>query len=83
MNSEALIPGMKFVLEKDLTPKEIEVLLFFLERPHTNNELVEKMNVPKTTIFHKLRSLRLKKILILKNRDDKGNNLYEFNKDIL
>ena len=78
MNSEVLIPGLRFARKHSLTPKEVEVLILFLERPLTIVELSKILEANKTTLHHVIQRLKLKKLLILKNRDSKGVNLYEF-----
>jgi len=79
MNSEVLIPGLKFAKKHNLTQKEIEVLVPFLEKPYTTLELSEVLGAHKTTLHHVIQRLKLKSLLVLKNRDEKGTNLYEFN----
>ena len=78
MNSEVLIPGMKFANKHNLTQKEIEVLVPFLEKPYTTLELSKVLGAHKTTLHHVIQRLKLKHLLVLKNRDEKGTNLYEF-----
>ena len=79
MNPEVLIPGLVFAETHDLTHKEIEVVIPFLEKPYTTLELSEVLKVHKTTLHHIIQRLKLKGLLILKNRDEKGTNLYEIN----
>ncbi len=83
MNSEVLIPGMNFAKKHNLTQKEIEVLVPFLERSYTTSELAEMLGVNKTTLHGIIQRLKLKNLLVLKNRDAKGTNLYDFNKSQL
>ena len=78
MNPEVLIPGMKFATKHNLTQKEIEVLVPFFEKPYTTLELSEVLGVHKTTLHHVIQRLKLKNLLVLKDRDEKGTNLYEF-----
>ena len=78
MNSEVLIPVMKFANMHNLTQKEIEVLVPFLEKPYTTLELAKVLGAHKTTLHHVIQRLKLKHLLVLKNRDEKGTNLYEF-----
>ena len=79
MSSEVLVPGLKFANQHNLTQKEIEVLVPFLEKPYTTLELSEVLGAHKTTLHHVIQRLKLKNLLVLKNRDAKGTNLYEFN----
>ena len=79
MNPKVLIPGLKFANKHDLTQKEIEVLTPFLEKPYTTFELAKVLGVNKTTLHQLIQRLKLKQLLVLKNRDAKGTNLYEFN----
>ncbi|KKL97099.1 hypothetical protein LCGC14_1837840 [marine sediment metagenome] len=79
MNAETLIDGMKFAKKHNLTQKEIEVLVPFLETFHTTAEVAELLKMHKTSLHHIIQRLKLKCLLILKDRDSKGTNLYEFN----
>ena len=79
MSSEVLITGLKFANKHNLTQKEIAVLVPFLEKPYTTLELSEVLGAHKTTLHHVIQRLKLKSLLVLKNRDNKGTNLYEFN----
>lgn len=83
MNLDVLIAGMKFAKEYELTQKEIAVLIPFFEKEYNNLELAGLLNCRKTTLHHTLQRLKLKKLIVLKNRDEKGTNFYEFNKSIL
>ena len=83
MSSEVLIPGIKFANKHRLTPKEIEVLVSFLEKPYTVVELSEILNVHKATLHNTIQRLKLKNLLILKSRDARGTNRYQFNLDQL
>ena len=79
MNSEVLIPGMKFAQEHNLTHRELEVLCPFLEKPYTTLELSKALDVHKTTLHNLIQRLKLKNLLVLKDRSATGSNLYEFN----
>ena len=79
MSSKVLVPGLEFANKHNLTQKEIEVLVPFLEKPYTTLELSELLEAHKTTLHHVIQRLKLKNLLVLKNRDAKGTNLYEFN----
>ncbi len=79
MSSEVLIPGMKFANKHNLTQREIEVLVPFLEKPYTTLELSKELGTTKATLHGLIQRLKLKNLLVLKDRDEKGNNLYEFN----
>ena len=83
MNSEVLIPGMSFAKEYNLSQKDIEVLALILGSPHTVPELAAELKANPKTIHHTIQRLKLKNLLVLKNRDAKGTNLYEFNKSQL
>ena len=79
MKPEVLILGMKFAEKHNLTQKEIQMLIPFLEKPYTTLELSELLGAHKTTLHHIIQRLKLKNLLVLKNRDAKGTYLYEFN----
>ena len=80
MNPEELAAGLRFAKKFDLTPKETEVLIPFLEKPYTTQQLSEILKAHKTSLHHIIARLKLKSLLVLKDRDEKGTNLYEFNK---
>ena len=82
MNPEVLIPGMKFVKEYNLTQKEIEVLIPFMEKPYTTSELAGVMEVHKTTLHHLIQRLKLKNLLVLQDKDSNGNFLYGINPEV-
>jgi len=79
MNPEVLIPGMNFAKKYNLTKKEIEVLVPFLERPYTTFELAGLLKFHQVTLYGIIQRLKLKNLLVLKDRDSKGTYLYEFN----
>lgn len=79
MNQEALIEGLNFAHKHNLTQKEIEALIPFLEKPMTTAQLAEKLGANKTTMHHTISRLKLKNLLILQERDGNGTNLYQFN----
>jgi len=79
MSQEALIEGLKFARKHNLTGREIEVLIPFLEKPLTTAQVAEKLGSNKTTMHHIIQRLKLKNLLVLLERDDKGTNLYQFN----
>ncbi|KKK72078.1 hypothetical protein LCGC14_2907470 [marine sediment metagenome] len=78
MNSEVLIPGMKFAKRYNLTHKEIEVLIPFLKKPYTTFDLSIFLGIHKTTLHQLIQRLKLKNLLVLREKDATGNNLYEF-----
>lgn len=79
MIPEALISGMDFVMKHKLTLKEVEVLIPFLEKSYTISELSDILEMHKTTLHAHILKLRLKNLLILKEKDSKGIHFYEFN----
>jgi len=80
---KSLIPGLEFAKKHSLTPKEIIVLIPFLNGPHTTADIADKFGVPKNPLHHDVMRLKLKHLLILKDKDKTGNNIYEFNKEQL
>lgn len=79
MNPKDLIVGLEFSRKHDLTPRETEVLIPFLEKPYTTQALAKELQANKTSLHHIISRLKLKDLVILKDRDEKGTNLYEFN----
>jgi len=83
MLQETLIPGLEFANRFELTNKEMNTLVPFLSRPYTATDLAEKLNMSKVTLYGLIQRLKLKQLLKLKDRDSTGNNLYQFNIEIL
>ena len=79
MSQESLVDGLEFARKHNLTQKEIEILIPFLEKPLTAAQLAEKLGANKTTMHHIIQRLKLKNLLTLLERDNKGTNLYQFN----
>jgi len=78
-SQQLLVPGLKFANKHQLTQREMEVLIPFFEKPYTTIELSKVLGAHKVTLHSVIQRLKLKRLLILKNRDNKGTNLYEFN----
>ena len=83
MDSKVLINGLKFAIEYELTTKEMKVLILFLEKPLTNSEVAKILEANPTTLPKTIQRLKLKRLLVLKDRDSQGNNLLEFNPKLL
>lgn len=83
MNPDALIPGIVFATKYELTKRECNVLIHFLENPCTTAEVLEKSGIEKKTLYSIIQRLKLKKILVLKDKDKDRFNLYEMNPEVL
>jgi predicted transcriptional regulator len=83
MNQEALVPGLKFVRRHAITAKENEVLIKILEKPCSADQLATEMGKHITTIYHLVHLLKLKQLVSIKNQDEKGSNVFQFNEIIL
>jgi len=83
MLPSTLIHGLKFAARHDLTNKEMLVISEFIIKPYTNADLAELLGINKKTLYGFMQSLKLKNLLSLKDRDSDGNNLYQFNEEIL
>ena len=83
MRFEFLIPGMKFASKHKLSQREIKIIALFLQKPYTTLALAKELGTNIKTVHNQLNNLRLKNLLVLKNRDSTGTNLYEFNMSIL
>lgn len=79
MKPEALIPGLKFSIKHNLTQRETEILLPFMEKDYTAQGLSDLLGSSTTTIHHLIQRLKLKKLLVLKDKDERGTYLYKFN----
>ena len=83
MESKVLIDGLQFAVEHQLTPKEMQVLVLFLAKPLTTSEAAKVLGDKPKTLHRIIQMLKLKRMIVLKDRDSIGNNLYEFNEAIL
>jgi DNA-binding MarR family transcriptional regulator len=83
MNLKILIDGLNFAKKYELTPKEIEVLIYFLEQPYSNEGLAVVLKSPKPTLHHIIQKLKLKNLLVIKNKDKNRTIFYEFNSSLL
>lgn len=83
MESKVLINGLQFAVKNELTPKEMQVLLLFLDKPLTTSEAAKVLGDKAKTLHRIIQMLKLKRMIVLKDRDSLGNNLYEFNKSSL
>lgn len=79
MSQEALIAGLKFAERYDLTHKEVEILVKILEKPYTADALAAELSKNVTTVYHLIQRLKLKNLVVLKDKDNKGTNIYQFN----
>lgn len=79
MNKEILIKGLLFVKAYKLTQKENEAFIMLLDKSYSVPELALKLNVNKITLHGIIQRLRLKGLIVLKYRDEKGTNIYEIN----
>lgn len=79
MSQEALIPGMEFAYKHDLTRKEIEILLPFMTKNWFTQDLAVELKVSSNMLHHYIQRLKLKNMLILRDKDENGRYLYEFN----
>jgi len=83
MDYKDLIVGLNFAVKYELTKREMELLVLFLVKPLTTAEASKILEANPTTLHHIIQRLKLKRMLISKNRDSAGNNLYKFNDELL
>ena len=81
--SKDLICGFEFAIKHNLTQREMEILVLFLEKPLTTLESASILKANPKTLYNQIQRLKFKDLLILKSKDSKGNNLYMFNESIL
>jgi len=79
MSIENLILGIGFAVEHELTLREMQVLLPFLSKPYTTQGLADEIGANKISLHHIIQRLKLKKLIVLEDRDEKGTFLYKFN----
>ena len=82
MDPKVLINGFEFAVKYNLTQREMEILTLFLEKPLTTAEAAKVLEANANTLHHTIQRLKLRRILILKSRDSKGNNLLMFNNQL-
>jgi len=82
MNPEFLIPGLKFAVKQDLTPREMQVLCLFLDKPLTTAEAARILQANPNTLHRTIQRLKVKGILVFKSRDSQGNNMLMANDKI-
>ena len=83
MKPENLIAGLEFARRFELTIKETEILIPFLDKTYTTQKLAEVLKAHPTSLHHVIQRLKLKKLLVFKDKDEKGSFLYEFNREQL
>lgn len=81
MNDE-LLPGLEFALSHNLTNKEIRVLLPFLKEERTAEKIATYIGSRTGSIYPIIQRLRLKGILILKDKGEGGACLYGINENL-
>ena len=79
MSQQDLILGLKYAQKHGLTHREIELLLYFLNKKYTAEQLSSEMNKNVTTVYHVIQRLKLKNLISITDKDEKGTNIYEFN----
>jgi len=77
MIGESLKSGFRFAVLHDMTKKEIEIFLPLLDKPMTNEEIATKLGKPLHNVYHVIARLKMKKLITLKDKDDKKANIYE------
>ena len=83
MRKETFKTFLELGVKYRLSPREMQVIQWFLEKPWRINEIAEKKQEKRMTIYHLIQRLTLKKVLIMKSRDPEGNNIYIFNEELL
>ena len=81
MDAKDLIKGMEFTRDHKLVHSEIKTLIPYLSKPHTIQEVADVLGQPKTTVHHAIQRLKMRHLLVLKNKDERGTCLYQFNAD--
>jgi len=76
-SAEGIREGLLFVKEHELTRKEVNVLLQILNEPKTNQGIADGLGSPKSTIHHIIMRLKLKGLIDIHERDEKGTNIYK------
>ena len=77
MMNEDFIKGLKFSCFKELSPREIEVLLILLNGPQTVDGLIKLVDINKSTLYSIIQKLRFKDIVSVKNRTSLGSSVYQ------
>jgi len=77
MKIEEVEPGVKYASQHRLTQGEMKILLILMEKPSTTQQIAEKLNTTGTLVNRQLMRLRLKDLVVIKDRDERGSNLFE------
>jgi predicted transcriptional regulator len=72
-----LVPGLSFAVKHELTLKEMEAFIPFIDKPLTSEELGNILKKPYTTLNHLVMRLKLKGLLQLKEKTKTGSYVYE------
>ena len=83
MDKDSIRNVFRLAIKYRITPREMQVLNWFLVKSWRISELVDKKKQVKMTVYHIVQKLELKKLLVIKDRDPMGAIIYEFNEELL
>jgi predicted transcriptional regulator len=73
-----ILSGLKFAAHHELTKREIEILLLFMEQDMTMDEAAKALNSLKTSLYNTLLRLKIKGLIEMKDKKEKGVVVYGF-----
>jgi len=71
-------PGLEFAAQHELTKREIEIILLFMEGDRTLDEAATALNSLKTSLYNTILRLKIKGLIELKDKKEKGVVVYGF-----
>ena len=79
LDPEELLAGLKFADRYGLTPKEVEVVIPFLDGPQSTLQISNKIEIRKVTVHGIIQRLKFKNLLSLEEVGTKGTFTYKLN----
>jgi len=77
-----IVEGLKFAVESELTRKEIQILLAFIDEPKSVSEVAIDLKDKKQSLHNRVITLKYKGILELKDKGPNGTLLYGITKKV-
>lgn len=79
MNPESLVEHLKFVKRYNISLKEVNVLLLFLKKSYTVQELAKAMSEVQSSLHAVVFKLKLKNLIVVESKGSYGTIKYSFN----
>lgn len=83
MSQEDLIPGLKLVSKKKITPEECKILFCILEKPYTAEELALESKKSLARVYGMMKVLELKGVVKRYEEKERKVSVYQFDESAL